>query len=74
MITFLGYIFLYLIIGVVVLPFFVIAYFVDPPSDPAGKLSKKRLVILATTLWPLVLPFSLFVIFFMGWEELKNYK
>ena len=69
MIEILGYIFLYLIVGVVLLPYWLL--FFKETDDSKKKMSQLYTYVL---LWPLAMPLLLFLMLFLEWDELKNYK
>ncbi|KKN11574.1 hypothetical protein LCGC14_1025240 [marine sediment metagenome] len=67
MLELLGYIFLYLIIGVVLLPFYMIAARLE-----VTKYGKKNLAV-AIIFWPIVNTFLFVIALVGGWIELKNH-
>ena len=67
MITFLGYISLYLIIGVVLLPVVIVN-----SRDDENKT--KMFLYIAVFTWPLMQVFAIFYMLTAGWEDFKNYK
>lgn len=69
MIEILGYITLYLIIGVVLLPFCL-----DGNSDSETKREDRWVIISGVLVWVVMFPIALIVIWLASWKELKNYK
>ncbi len=67
MIEILGYIFLYLIVGVVLLP-------LTMAGNVESKVKQKSRLLWWFILWPTVIPLAIFIILIVGWRELKNYK
>ena len=68
MIEVVGYITLYLLAGVIMLPFAMLV-------DKMLEADKKRKFLFTFIIgWPVTSVFSIFVILIVGWTELKNYK
>ena len=68
MIEIIGYITLYLLIGIIMLPFAMLV-------DEILKAEKKRASFpFFIVFWPLTSIFSIFIILTVGWMKFKNYK
>lgn len=72
MIEILGYITLYLLIGVVLLPYFLLSD--NKILELAPFILTRGRVATGVVSWPIVFPVAVVVLWFGGWKELKNYK
>ena len=64
----LGYITAYLLVGVLLLPFYMVFY-----KDCKGTKKRRHLYITVLS-WPLSAPMMLIFILIFEWEDFKNYK